>query len=86
MSWKQLKMDGKGQYININEQDGRIVYCKRHSNMLPTPSKTSVAQVRYMLFKGQQIDDWFLKVFRKWENEFAKNNIDKYNELINLPF
>lgn len=85
--WKQLaKVNRKGEYININETTGQIVVCKRTSNALPIPSKTSVAQVRNMLFKGQQLDGWFMKYYKAWENDFAKKNIDEYNRLINLDF
>lgn len=84
--WKYLsEVDRKGQYITINETTGEIVICKRVSNALPIPSRTSVAKVRNMLSKDSKLDAWFLKHFRKWEESFAINNIDEYNRLINLP-
>lgn len=85
--WKPLaKVDSKGNYININETTGEIVVCQRVSNALPLPSRTSVARVRYMLSKGTKLDPYFLKHFKKWENEFARNNLDQYNKLINMEF
>jgi hypothetical protein len=85
--WKYLMHpNSKGEYVTINENDGRIVVCKRTGAHLPIPSKTSVSQVRYMMFKGNKIDQWFLKLFKSWESDFARNNPDKYNELINIAF
>jgi hypothetical protein len=78
-----LEPNQKGEYITLNENDGRIIVCKRTGSHLPVPSRLSVADVRYMMFKGTIIDEWFMNHYRKWENKFAKANLDKYNELIN---
>jgi hypothetical protein len=85
--WVELiKMNGRGEVFRLNEDNGKIYVSKDSGNKTGVHGSTlTVADVRYMMFKGQNIDQWFLKVFKKWENKFAKENIDKYNELINLP-
>ncbi len=68
--------------ITLNEATGDIFYSVFINSPYPASGKTSVAEVVKTRFEGK-LDKWIREPFEKREKQFAKNNPDKYNELIN---
>ena len=85
--WIYLKkVNANGEYVTLNTEDGRINISRKVAVTTPqTASKTTIAEVKKMQFRGTvKLDPWFIKAFTKWENKFAKENPDQYNRLINM--
>lgn len=84
----------KGCIVRINEDNGKM-YIENPINLLNhgfgaqqqhdlIGSTITVADVEYMLFKGSKVNQWFIDVYKQWRSDFATNNIDQYNKLINM--
>lgn len=74
-------INSKGEYANINTNTGLILFCKRNSNLLPTPSKISFIEFEKLLSQDQKI--WMGKEYIQWRNKHSEVYnimIDKLNQ------
>jgi hypothetical protein len=81
----------KGMFFNLNEETGKVAFLvpldaepgkKVDPRLQATPVKATVADLQQHFAK---LDKPIQEAFAKWRNKFAKENPDKFNELINQP-
>ena len=81
----------KGEYFNLNEETGQVSFLVPFKaepargidpRYRATPVQATVADLDYHFAK---LDKTIQKAYAKWRDIFAKENPDKYNELINQP-
>lgn len=80
-----MPLNKKGEYIRVNPDNGKIAVCKAGCGGIFTTgtSLTTIADVRKRMINGAKLSKWFLKYYHPWEVNFARENPDKYQELIN---
>lgn len=79
----QLKsINKKGEYANINTNNGTIIYYKKVTNMPMNASRISV--VEYEKLSNKNIEKWLSKDYIAWRNKYPQvynNMIDRINNL-----